>query len=236
MNRPRTTLFMISSLDGKISTGKTDTMDIDKDFPKIKGIKEGLYQYYDIEKTTDICSLISAKVLAKIGANKPQKNISPLPVRFVIIDNKGHLKKTGIENFIAKSKKLFIVTTNKKHPIFNYKNHKNVEILYYKNNIDFEELFQTLRQTYAMNRITIQSGGTLNAIFLRKNLIDHISLVIAPALIGGVDTPSLIDGLSLTTSKELTNIKALQLVCVKKLKNSYIHLKYKIIHDTKIVK
>ena len=49
MNRPITTLFMLSSLDGKISTGDTDNMDTDSDFRIIAGVKEGLQQYYDIE-------------------------------------------------------------------------------------------------------------------------------------------------------------------------------------------
>ena len=39
MNRPITTLFMLESLDGKISTGNSDNLDVDKDFPKIDGVK-----------------------------------------------------------------------------------------------------------------------------------------------------------------------------------------------------
>ena len=35
MDRPITTLFMLMSVDGKISTGATDDLDVDKDFPKI---------------------------------------------------------------------------------------------------------------------------------------------------------------------------------------------------------
>lgn len=34
--RPITTLFMLSSVDGKISTGASDTLDVDTDFPKLK--------------------------------------------------------------------------------------------------------------------------------------------------------------------------------------------------------
>ena len=45
MNRPITTLFMLMSVDGKISTGSNDSMDVDADYPKIGGLKEGLYQY-----------------------------------------------------------------------------------------------------------------------------------------------------------------------------------------------
>lgn len=38
MERPITTLFMLMSVDGKISTGATDDLDVDKDFPKITDI------------------------------------------------------------------------------------------------------------------------------------------------------------------------------------------------------
>ena len=48
-NRPITTLFMLESLDGKISSGNNDNMDVDKDFCQIEGVKEGLHQYYEIE-------------------------------------------------------------------------------------------------------------------------------------------------------------------------------------------
>ena len=37
MDRAIKTLFMLMSVDGKISTGASDNLDVDKDFPKIKG-------------------------------------------------------------------------------------------------------------------------------------------------------------------------------------------------------
>lgn len=232
--KPISTLFMLMSVDGKISTGNTNELDLDKDFPKIKGIKEGLQQYYDIEQTTDLYSLNSGKVQAKVGANNLQKKIVRLPVSFLIIDNKPHLNKIGIDNFIKKSKKLFIITTNKSHPAFDRKNENNLEIIYYKNKIDFIDLFRKLKEDFKINNLTIQTGGTLNSIFLRHELIDKLSIVIAPSLIGGKETPSLIDGKSLSFVNELKNIKALKLVDIKKLENSYIHLKYNIINNTVI--
>jgi 2,5-diamino-6-(ribosylamino)-4(3H)-pyrimidinone 5'-phosphate reductase len=56
MDRPIATLFMLMSVDGKISTGSTDELDVDRDFPKIPGVREGLHQYYEIEQTTDLWS------------------------------------------------------------------------------------------------------------------------------------------------------------------------------------
>lgn len=57
--KPITTLFMLMSVDGKISTSAVDELDIDREFPRINGVKEGVYQYYEIEKTTDLWSLNS---------------------------------------------------------------------------------------------------------------------------------------------------------------------------------
>ncbi|MEE0558143.1 MAG: deaminase, partial [Bulleidia sp.] len=67
MDRPVTTLFMLMSLDGKISLGASDDLDVDKDFPKISGLKEGLPQYYEIEQTTDLWSFNTGRVQEKMG-------------------------------------------------------------------------------------------------------------------------------------------------------------------------
>lgn len=40
---------MLMSLDGKISPGASDDLDVDKDFPKIDGLKEGLGYYFHRE-------------------------------------------------------------------------------------------------------------------------------------------------------------------------------------------
>lgn len=60
---------MLSSIDGKITSGASDKLDVDKDWAKIDGLKDGLQQYYDIEQTTDLFSLNTARVLEKIGIN-----------------------------------------------------------------------------------------------------------------------------------------------------------------------
>ena len=94
MDRPVTTLFMLMSVDGKISTGAADELDVDKDFPQIVGVREGLHQYYEIEQTTDLWTLNSGRVQAKMGVNT-KKLPSKTPVSFVVIDNK-HLNENGI--------------------------------------------------------------------------------------------------------------------------------------------
>jgi len=229
--RPETTLFLLVSVDGKISTGDTDEMDVDKDFPRIDGVREGLQQYYDLEKTTDLFSLNSGRVLEKIGVNEKKENPPKTSVTFIVIDNKPHLKESGVRFMAAKAGKLVIVTANPNHPAISLKDELlNIEVLAYKDEIDFQDMFQKLKSDFGAERVTIQTGGTLNAVFVREGLVDHLSLVVAPALIGGSDTSSLMDGESLHKEDELFKIKPLILKSATPLEHNYLHLQYGVVN------
>ena len=225
MERPITTLFMLMSVDGKISPGATDELDVDKDFPKIAGVREGLHQYYEIEQITDLWSLNTGRVQAKMGANtKPLPDKTP--VSFVLIDNK-HLNEHGVRYFCALSKEFVLITTNAAHPAFRVQE-SNLHIIY-QEQLSLSEALAKLKADFGCERITIQSGGTLNSMFLREKLFDYVDIVVAPVLIGGKDTSTLIDGQSLLSESELSQLKALKLEDCTVLENSYLRLRYKVI-------
>jgi 2,5-diamino-6-(ribosylamino)-4(3H)-pyrimidinone 5'-phosphate reductase len=102
-----------------------------------------------------------------------------------------------------------------------------LEVITYKQIIDFVDLFEQISRKGA-KAMTIQSGGNMNATLLRAGLIDELSLVIAPVLVGGNDTTSLVDGKSLQTIEDLRKIKTLTLVDIAKLEHSYVHIRYKV--------
>ena len=226
--RPITTLFMLESLDGKISSGNTDELDADKDWCEIDGVKEGLHQYYEIEATTDYFSLNTGRVMAKIGVNDRKECHNKVEVKFVIIDNKPHLNENGIDYICNWVESLILVTTNKNHIAYSLTDkYENLDILYYEE-LDLTRLLEDLYSKYNAERVTIQSGGNLNGLFLRNNLIDYVNIVIAPLLVGGKDVSTLIDGEAISHSEELNKLKALELLECKQLDNSYIQLKYKV--------
>ena len=225
MERPITTLFMLSSVDGKISTGATDNLDVDKDFPKIAGVREGLHQYYEIEQTTDLWSLNSGRVQAKIGANtKPMPE--KIPVSFVLIDNT-HLTERGVRYFCALSQQFVLITTNPNHPAYGVKA-DNLAIIF-QEKLCLKSALAALKKDFGCERLTVQSGGTLNALFLKEKLFDYVDIVVAPVLVGGKDTSTLIDGKSFTTEDELSGLGVLQLTNCTVLENSYLRLQYKVI-------
>ena len=225
MTRPVTTLFMLSSLDGRISTGDNDSLDFDRDLPKIKGLCEGLHQYYEIEQTTDLWSLNSGRVQKKMGVNeKPFPDKSP--VSFVLIDNT-HLNEHGIRYFCALSDKFLLVTENKNHPAFSV-NEKNLHIIFMEK-LDFSKMLCILRENYGCERLTIQSGGTLNSIFLKEKLIDFVDIVIAPTFVGGKGVSSLVDGEAIHSTADLHKLSVLELLECTPLRDSYVRLRYKVI-------
>lgn len=227
---PRITLFMLMSVDGKISTGVGNERDFDVDLPKVSGVKEGLHQYYELEKKTDLWSLNSGAVQAKIGVNKPGLKPEKTSVNFVLIDNH-HLTEDGVEYFIQRSNKFILVTSNENHPAFSVKA-DNMSIMFYEDFIDFRDMFRRLKAEYGCDAITVQTGGTLNGVFLREWLFHKLSIVVAPVLVGGKDTSTLIDGDSLQSFSHLMDLSALRLIRVTTLKNSYLHLEYDVIDKT----
>jgi len=229
MNRPITTLFMLESLDGKISSGSSDNLDADKDFCRIDGVKEGLHQYYELEQETDVFSLNTGRVMAKIGVTDRKEYHEKIDVvTFVIIDNKPHLNENGIDYLCHWVGKLLLVTTNKNHIVYSLKDkYDNLEILYYET-LDLTQLLEDLYSKYNAENLTIQSGGTLNEMFVRNKLIDFVNIVIAPIIVGGKDVATLVDGESITNENELNKLMPLELMECNKLEDSYIQLKYKV--------
>lgn len=228
MNKPITTLFMLESLDGKINSGDSDNLDVDKDWKTITGVKEGLHQYYEIEQQTDLYSLNTGRVMAKIGINDRKEEPNRIPCSFIIIDNKPHLNENGINYLCKWVKTLYLVTTNKNHIAYTLKDkYDNLVILEY-DNLDLTLLLSDLNTQYNVDYLTIQSGGNLNKLFLDNNLIDYIHVVVAPILVGGRNTSTLIDGESIKDESELYKLKSLKLIECNVLQDSYIELKYEV--------
>ena len=220
MDRPITTLFMLMSLDGKISPGASDDLDVDKDFPKISGLKEGLPQYYEIEQTTDLWSFNTGRVQEKMGVNQkpfPDKT----PVSFVLLDN-SHLTEHGVTYFCKKSK-IFVLITS----AYNVKEN-NLHIIF-QEKLSLKKALHELKLSYGCERLTIQSGGTVNGLFLREKLFDYVDVVVAPVLIGGKETASLIDGSSILSENELSKMGVLKLIECIVLNDSYIRVRYQVL-------
>jgi 2,5-diamino-6-(ribosylamino)-4(3H)-pyrimidinone 5'-phosphate reductase len=235
LERAETTLCLVMSLDGKITTGSTDNLDSDLDWKSVVGVREGFSQYYRVEQSLGPNYLNSGRVLEKVGFNNKKEVPRKEPLVFVVVDRKPHLNKNGVDYLCNWLEKLFIVTNNPHHPAFEMKNeHKNLEVVFYENEIDFGDLLVRIKKDYKIEKLTIEWGGTLNSVFFRNGLIDHVKIVVPPLIVGGKDTSSLVDGYSFTDQTQLHLLKALELRECKKLGRSYPLLEYDVINNTVI--
>ncbi|MBR4762001.1 MAG: dihydrofolate reductase family protein, partial [Clostridia bacterium] len=190
--------------------------------------KEGLYQYYEAEAQTDLFSLNTGRVMAKIGVNSRKDYRGKIKaLTFVIIDNKPHLYKNGIDYLCRWAGRVILVTTNKAHPAFELDRENLTVILYEK--FDLETVLCDLYRKFGVRRLTVQSGGALNGLFVRKKLLDYVDIFIAPILVGGGDVPTLADGEGIKNDSELYKLMPLELLECNKLENSYVRLRYKVI-------
>ena len=105
---------------------------------------------------------------------------------------------------------------------------KNPHIIY-QEQLSLCEALAYLKTDYGCERLTVQSGGTVNGLFLREKLFDYIDIVVAPVLIGGKETVTLIDGCSLTSESELSKLGVLKLMECTVLQDSYMRIRYKVI-------
>ena len=148
------------------------------------------------------------------------------PISFVLLDN-SHLTEHGVMYFCKKSKDFVLITANKNHPAFSVKE-DNLHIIY-QEEISLGDALKELKSNYGCERLTIQSGGTVNGLFLREKMFDYVDIVVAPVLIGGKDTSSLIDGTSIVSEDELSAIGVLKLIECTVLNDSYIRIRYQVI-------
>jgi 2,5-diamino-6-(ribosylamino)-4(3H)-pyrimidinone 5'-phosphate reductase len=59
--------------------------------------------------------------------------------------------------------------------------------------VDLLELLQRLGQR-GVERVLLEGGGELNWAFVREDLVDEFHITVAPALLGGRDAPTLLEG------------------------------------------
>lgn len=232
--RPHTTLFLLTSIDGKISTGVDFSKDFDKDIPNMKYASIGLQHYYDVEATTTLWSINSGKVMKKMFDQKivcefniydnTNPNTESCGVNFVIFDN-SHLNKSIILWLCKRAWPAKCVILSSTEHIASKLNEYNTEskgwehfenLKFYKYS-SLNDAFEYLSNNFDCKDVTIQTGCTLNAEFIKKGLIDSIDIVIAPFIVGNNAT-NMVGTLSIPTEFTITSMD--------NLGDSYVRLIY----------
>ena len=92
-----------------------------------------------------------------------------------------------------------------------------------KDRIDLRRVLVKLRTAFGIRKLLLEGGGKINGSFLAADLIDELSVLIAPVADGGVETPTLFDAKS---GRGVA--RALRLISVAKLRGDVVWLRYKV--------
>jgi 2,5-diamino-6-(ribosylamino)-4(3H)-pyrimidinone 5'-phosphate reductase len=72
--------------------------------------------------------------------------------------------------------------------------------------VELPLLMKILKEQYAVNKLMIEGGPTLNWHMLHDRLVDEIRLIHLPFIVGGSDTPSLVGGMHINTEDEMIRL------------------------------
>ncbi len=92
-----------------------------------------------------------------------------------------------------------------------------------KKELNLGRVLQKLRKEFGIRKLLLEGGGIINGSFLAADLIDELSILVAPVADGGIGTPALFD-----VKKGRTRSRALKLTSMEKLKGGVVWLRYKV--------
>ncbi|MDD1678131.1 MAG: dihydrofolate reductase family protein [Methanomicrobiales archaeon] len=76
-----------------------------------------------------------------------------------------------------------------------------------KEDVDLPLLMRILHDSYAVKKLMIEGGPTLNWHMLRDRLVDQIRLIHLPFIVGGSDTPSLVGGMHIEHEEDMIRLR-----------------------------
>lgn len=92
--------------------------------------------------------------------------------------------------------------------------------------VDLSEALMELNRRYGVRTVRTDSGGSLNGALLRAGLVDEISLLVAPSLVGGLSPRSFFRAPDLGSPE---GVIGLELFHMEKLKHDVVWLRYKVV-------
>lgn len=89
--------------------------------------------------------------------------------------------------------------------------------------VDLRTALEGLNDRFGANTIRVDSGGTLNGALLRAGLVDEVSVLIHPGLVGGVSPRSMFRAPDLDSPD---GVIPLELMDVRRIENDVVWLRY----------
>ena len=94
--------------------------------------------------------------------------------------------------------------------------------------VDLRVALEELNARYGVKSVRVDSGGTLNGVLLRAGLVEEVSVLINPSLVGGTMPRSIFRAPDLTSSE---GVIKLRLTHIEKVKGDIVWLRYEVVRQ-----
>lgn len=233
MNRPYVVCHMLTSLDGKI----------DGSFFAVPECRPALLEYGKIRIDYDCQATLYGTTTMQGGYSDGLAGV--LPAAAVRYPKEDYIAHSDVENYIVSIDPKGILGWNSKyiekkgrpkaHVIEILTETVSEDYLAYLRGFDISYLFagkevldcglllSKLQTMFSIERLMLAGGGTINWSFLQEDLIDELSLVIAPVADGSTTAVSIFEKSDFLPAKAPV---AFQLKEVKQLEGGSLWLRY----------
>jgi 2,5-diamino-6-(ribosylamino)-4(3H)-pyrimidinone 5'-phosphate reductase len=198
MDRPHIIINCAMSLDGKIASKSGKQIKI--------SCEEDIKRMYKLRHNSDAVLVGIGTVLSddpKLTVKEKYVKNPKHPVRIVLDTN----CKTPTNALVVNNTTKTLIITDKK---CNKKYQNNVELIKCKSDgkgfINLENLIEILKEK-GIQKLMVEGGSTVIGSFLKSNLLDDMYVYVAPMIIGGTNTPSLVKNINENINLRLVKIK-----------------------------
>jgi 2,5-diamino-6-(ribosylamino)-4(3H)-pyrimidinone 5'-phosphate reductase len=224
LSKPRVIIFNGLSLDGRMDFG-SDAVDM------------GLY--YDLASRWNADAMLSGSgtMLAAEGsgpvnesdAYTPPAEYHPLAVkRLVVADSRGRIRSWNSLRSQPFWREVTVLCSRATpHEYLEYLEHRNVPyIIAGTEQVDFAAALDELNTRYGVQSVRVDSGGILNGVLLRAGLVDEVSVLIDPCLVGGTSPRAWFVAPDLSSAEGITRLRLLHF---EQVKENVVWLKYEVV-------
>jgi 2,5-diamino-6-(ribosylamino)-4(3H)-pyrimidinone 5'-phosphate reductase len=175
--RPRVILHNAVSIDGR-TTGLAANL----------GLFYGLTDRWDEDVTLAGSDTVLAALRQSAEASPPASASNAAGGRLAVIDSRGRVKDwRHVKAWPFWSEFVSVDTDDTPRQHREYLRYQEVEEITAGNHrVDLALALEELAERYGAHTVRVESGGTLNGALLRQGLVDEVSLLLHPVLVGGM--------------------------------------------------
>jgi 2,5-diamino-6-(ribosylamino)-4(3H)-pyrimidinone 5'-phosphate reductase len=145
-----------------------------------------------------------------------------------VTDSRGRIRQWGlIRNQPYWRDAIALVSASTPEEYLSYLGEEGVQyILTGDEHVDLRKGLEELHSRYSVESVRVDSGGTLNGVLLRHGLVDEVSLLIEPSLVGGTSPRSIFRAPDLASPDGVIDLR---LTHVEQLGDDVVWIRYDVL-------